>query len=697
MTPDTPPGSVPPMDGVAPPGQPAPSVPVQNSAPAAAPQPPKTPDAVKVQKITLTLRSLAAFVYIAFIGWELFLLAFLPSPTGELRELQSFGTLTSWAGAAGIVVLGWLAVMRISQSKASMALRQRSLMIAAVLLAPGIALAAATPFFISREPALFIEITNPKTAADFVAPVSVTFSLEQATATLKNLGYRPARYQWDANGDGKLDEETVAPVFTAAYPKQGSFIVTAIIVSDGTTPRKVQKRVIIPRSVFSITPSQPVVEKPVRFSVGGLVADPKTIKQVTWDFGDGGKTETAKIPEAAHTYYITGSYEVKAVIQLTTNAEQTITRTIEVQEPTPLPFPVTLLVQPENPMGPAPFGALLELQTDEDLREVHWDFGDGKEERGAGLLRTGHTYDTVGIYSVVARARNGSGQLAELTQIIRVTESLQLSDLKYEGSPQVQNNRIRGEVPLEVELTPRTATPLVSFLWESSDEGTRVQDSTFRGTYREEGTYTVTLVAQNADGHVFRQPITIEVSPASADPIINAIPENGVAPLTVQFDASESFVPPTETLAGFKWLFGDEKNNDDAELASARVQHIYKLPGEYKVSVRLVMVSGKEFTAQRTIVVRRPPLDACITSSRTRVQAGKGVEFDSSCSTGAPQTYVWEVRDDANPNVVLAQGPAAKYIHVFETPGVYTVSLLLRDQWGNQDTSSVSISVTVEP
>ncbi len=684
------------MDGVAAPQQqvPAPLPPVQ---PAADPPKQKPVPADGLHKMTLTLRSIGTLLYIVFIGWELFLLAFLPSPTGQLRELQSFGTLTSWVGAAGILGLGWLAVLRISQSKVSLAARQRSLIISAAILVPGIALAAVTPFFISREPSLSIDIQNPTRSEDFVAPVSVTFSLERAVSTLRNLGYRPTKFQWDVNGDSKLDEESVVPTFTAVYPKQGAYLVTVIIVSDGTTPRRLQRRIIIPRSVFSMAPVQPVVEKPVQFSVAGLVTDPKSIKQVTWDYGDGSKAEVARIPEAAHTYYVVGTYEVKATIQLTTNVEQTIARTIEVKEPVPLPFPITLTAQPQNLMGPAPFGALFSVESSEDLREISWDFGDGKEERGADLLRTGHTFEAVGIYPVVMRARNGSGQLAEITQIVRVTEPLQLSDLKFEGSPPVQNNRIRGEVPLEVELTPKTATPLVTFLWESTDEGTRVEDSTFRGTYREEGTYTVTLVAQNADGHVYRQPITIEVQPASAEPIINAVPENGVAPLTVQFDASESFIPPTETLAGFRWLFGDERNNDQAELASARVQHVYKTPGEYKVQVTLVTVSGKEFEADRTIVVRRPPLDACITSSRVRVQAGKGVEFDSDCSTGVPQTYVWEIRNDASPSVVLAQSPAAKYVHVFEAPGTYTVSLTLKDQWNNQDSSSVSITVTTEP
>ncbi len=618
----------------------------------------------------------------------------LPSPTGELRDLQSIGVLTSLSGIGVILLVGWLGVLRISHSQVSTALRQRSLIVLVAILVPGVLLAAATPYFITREPALAIDVVSPTKASDFVAPVSVTYSVERAVATLRNLGYRPAKYQWDGNGDGKMDQETIVPTFTALYPKQGAYLVTLLIQFDGASPKRIQKRLNVPTAVFSVIPEEPVIEKPARFSIASLLADPKQLKQVTWEFGDGTKKEIMKTSEITHTYFTTGEYEVTAVLQLASNAEQTLKRTIRVKDPVPLPFPITMTVEPKNPMGPAPFGAVFKLETKEPIREIIWDFGDGKEERGTDLFRAGHTYDEVGIYPVVIKARSASGALAELNQIVRVTQTLQLQDLRFEGTPAVVNNKIQGELPLFVEITPKTGIPLVTFFWESDDAEADIQGTTFRATYRKEGTYNVTLVAQNADGYVARVPLAVLVKPASAEPSITARPENGVAPLTVQFDASESYIPPDETLAGFKWLFGDEERNDAVELGPSRVEHVYKKPGEYKVTLKLVTVSGKEFSAERTIVVRRPTLSSCITSSRTKVQAGKGVEFDSACSTGFPLTFVWDVRSDANPKVTLAQGPTAKYIHVFDVAGVYTVSLTLTDEWGNEDSSSVSITVT---
>jgi PKD repeat protein len=106
------------------------------------------------------------------------------------------------------------------------------------------------------------------------------------------------------------------------------------------------------------------------------------------------------------------------------------------------------------------------------------------------------------------------------------------------------------------------------------------------------------------------------------------------------------------------------------------------------------MNDGKDYKTTKTIVVRRPTLGACIQASRTTVQAGKGVAFDSSCSIGIASKIAWDVRSDASPDLSLAQSPEAQYVHVFDTPGAYTVSLTLTDQFGNTDKKSVSITVT---
>ncbi|NOS66754.1 MAG: PKD domain-containing protein, partial [Candidatus Peribacteraceae bacterium] len=219
--------------------------------------------------------------------------------------------------------------------------------------------------------------------------------------------------------------------------------------------------------------------------------------------------------------------------------------------------------------------------------------------------------------------------------------------------------------------------------------------STLLGVFRKEGTYPVTLMGEGAEGKSMRMPITFDVKPPSAEPVISLTPDGGTAPLEVTFDGSQTFIPPGETVAGFKWLFGDEaQGTRTPELAGARVQHTFKAPGEYLIKLSVVLISGKEFTAQRTILIRKPILSACLTASRLKVQAGKGVEFDSACSTGEASSVLWDVRRDDTPDIVQAQSGDEKYVYVFEEPGDYTVTLTLKDAFSNVDKKTVSISVT---
>lgn len=680
--------SAPAVDGIA--------VPVP-SKPISAPPPPFAKE--KILAVQKKLLLLGGGVYAAYVLWSALLLVLLPDPNGDLQGLKSAGLMVCMAGGVLLVGVGWLAFQRISSADASIALRRRSLLLICAIIVPGLVLSGAVAFMISQEPPLPLDIAEPATAAEIVAPLSVTFSAQRATDILRKLGYRAIQYRWDTDGDGSLNEETVSPTSSALFERQGAYNVSVSITLSDQSVRRIVKRFVIPRAVFSVKPAQPVVERASSFSISHTLSDEKSLKEVQWDFGDGSTMESQTVPDTVHTYYAVGTYTVTAVVLLENQSQMTMTRNVTVTEPPPLPFAVTFFSEPANLVGPVPFGAIFRVETDEPVRDIDWNFGDGESERGVDVKRVGHAFEKAGVFPVTVRLRNGSGKVAELTNIVRATEVLNVSDLHFEGTPDMKGtSTIEGEVPLRVLLTPKTTTPLIKFTWEVPADGTlTVNGDTVQGTFRKEGTSMMTLLAEDPQGKAMRYPIRVEVGPPSAAPTISAKPESGVAPLTVVLDASQSFIPPGDTLAGFQWSFGDGNRGRGGgeEPGPARVEHTYTEPGEYSVNLRIVMASGKEYTAERTIIVRRPLLTACITPSRLSVKAGKGIEFDSSCSAGSPTSYLWDVRSDVQPDVVIAQSPKQSYVHVFQQPGTYSVSLLVKDQWNNQDQKSVAI--TVEP
>lgn len=666
-------------------------------------QPPKplVDDAAKfasrVQGTKRVLVALFGMGYFAFMCWGLFLLAVLPSADDQLRKLIPLGLLSAVIGGGFLLLLGLFLFQRVSRSDVSARARQFGMAKIILIVLPGLALSGLLPMMITREPTLYLEITDPTSADDFVAPVSVTLSAKTATETLRKLNLKAVKYQWDTNSDGKMDEETVEPKATVLFDRAVVQNVSVSIVLEGGKSRKVVRRITIPRAVFDTSPLPPIVDRPVKFNILKLLADPKLLSEVTWDFGDGSSPKTSKTTDVVHTFYTTDRVTVTATVKFTNNTQQVFKRDLVVQDPPPLQFPATLTTEPKNLVAPFPLGVTFTVQTDEPVKDIIWNFDEGKEEHGADLRRISHLFNQPGSYFVTAKIRSESGKLDELSVLVRATEVLQLNDLTFVGQPPVQNNSVvRGEVPLTVQLTPKTSIPLVQFSWEDA-EGTAVQGqnpAVFQKVYRKEGTYKVSLIAQSADGKAIVLPLTIQVDPPSADPEFAVKPESGSAPLTVNLDASSTFVPPGQEIAGFEWTFGDEVNNQKPVLGAARVEHTYKEAGEYTIQLRVVMTDGKDFKATRKLVVRRPTLSSCFTASRTTVQVGKGVEFEASCSVGTPTSYLWDIRGNDKPDLPLGQSAERGYSFVFDTPGTYQVTLTLADAFENKDSKTVEITVT---
>jgi hypothetical protein len=153
-----------------------------------------------------------------------------------MQTLVSAGLVSSVAGLAFLLLIGFLALKRIGASSASVSVKQRSLFRVIVALIPAIAASAAVPLLITREPSLPLDIVSPTTASELVAPLSVTLSAQRAVDILSKQGLKVAKFQWDTDGDGKPNDESVVPTTTVLIERQGSYSVVArIILSDSST------------------------------------------------------------------------------------------------------------------------------------------------------------------------------------------------------------------------------------------------------------------------------------------------------------------------------------------------------------------------------------------------------------------------------------------------------------------------------
>lgn len=657
------------VDGLTPPPQP--------QAPKAQPAPVTNPN----RNLKLILLAVGSLLYMGYAMVCLALMASLPTQTGDGQELVQVGLLIALVGFIAFAAVGAFGFLRIGKSGAAPAIRMRALLKLAAAVLPGIVLSAATPLMILRQPTYALEITNPTDPNQFIAPVSVTFSFASVIENLKQQGFTPLKYAWDINADGKAEQETQVPTLTARFDKSGIYAVSMRVAGADGTVKTASKRFVISQSVFTVEPAVPLINQPVVFSLSNLVDKKDTIQKVEWDFdGDEKTDETTTDPQIAHTFFRLQTVTVTARVLLTNNTEALYQRSITIQNPPALPFPVSIQSEPKNLLGNDPFPALFSVQTTTPVAQVEWDFGDG--EKGQGT-RAAHTFATRGNYVVTAKVYSQSGATAELSTVVQVVDRLNLANLTFDGTPQPSGTSIEGEVPLTLNLTPKTSTPFVQFAWEAP-EATEVgsTSTTLQATYRREGTYVVTLVAQDAEKKVLRYPITVKVSAPSSSLDIIMEPETGIAPLNVKFDASETYVP-NETITGFLWKFGD---NSPEQYTGARTDHTFTEPGTYVIDLTVKTTSGKDFRTNKTIVVREPLIKACILPSRTSGPSPLGIQFSSSCSSGDIASYLWDFGDGS-------QSDQKDPIHVYDDPGTYNATLTVTDGTGAKDASSVTISV----
>ncbi len=617
------------------------------------------------------------------------LIAMFPRPDGSMGDIRTIGTFVYGIGALGWLLFVIIGFLRISNIKDHPRMKFFALLRLAGIAIPLIVLSAITVFIINVKPKLRLEVIAPKTAADLVAPVSVTFGMNAALKIFTQANLKPLKFEWDYNNDGSTDQETFEPFSTYLITKAGIFNIVAKITMTDETVKQVVYRLVVPRASFGIQPAQPVIDEPATFSIEHLF--PKTADNATkllkakWDFDGDGTTdfETDKLT-ASYTYRKLGKMNVTVALALANQSQSSLQRNFEVVKPAEQPFTITLDTEPQMLLGPPPFGVLFALKTKEPIASALWDFGNQKTTEG---LRVAQVFTAVGTYVVNVAVRSQSGGIAKLSKVVRVTNPLEIRDLTFEGTS-VRDFVIDGEVPLTVDITPVTQQPLISFSWDARNAAeSEITDNTLHAVYRDEGKYFVDLIGIDSDQNIFRKRITINALPPMSLVSFSMDPATPTAPASVKFDASDTFISSGEEITGFEWDFSDSDNPNTSKFSGARVSHLFTKPGTYVITLTVRTTSGKTFSNKQTLTVRVPLLDACFLPSRRNGKAPLGVRFDANCSTGDFLTWTWDFGDSSQSDV---RDPT----HVFLKAGEFTVSLTAVTKDGLKSTKSTTISVT---
>lgn len=224
------------------------------------------------------------------------------------------------------------------------------------------------------------------------------------------------------------------------------------------------------------------------------------------------------------------------------------------------------------------------------------------------------------------------------------------------------------------------AFEILSYNWDFGDKSTAKGD-TQSHTFTELGNYKVVLTATIKDRTSGKeQEVTfsrdITINNVLANVVINAKPEKGVAPFTVEFDGSKSSSDNGE-LSAFAWdLDNDGEFNDGKEETAS---YTFEKVGTYTVKLRVTDANGENAIGEMTIEATVPDTPTAVISIEGAKDLNLTVDtpyiFSGAASTsptGTIEKYSWDFGDATKANTRTVT-------HKFASGGDYDVTLTVTD------------------
>jgi len=530
-------------------------------------------------------------------------------------------------------------------------------------------------------------ITNPANTLNLTAPVTVEFSALDLPINDKQ--YSILSYTWNF-GDGSTGNgPLISHRYTRKTTPDGRFSVVLNVemlsLEDGQTlTRTFTTQVGIENETVSAalvaSPKSGEIPLTVQFD-GSSSYDPDgQITRYRWDLdGDGVFDEEG--PTATYTYLEEGTFTVS--LEVTDNNGQTNVATTEIDAGAVngLRAVITSLDVLEGGTylvgQPYQFSGEQSRVASGNINQFTWDFGDRQPVKSRN---TTHTFEKAGEFNISLTITDQFGNADTAYMTVKVGDKGSKPSPSVKTTPAAQGGTVSGAYPLQVVFDATASTDpdqdIIEYQWDFDGDG--VVDFTGDKTthvYEEEGDFTATLTLVDAGGNQSTKSIPVQVLSQGLVARLEVDETNGEVPLTVTFNAAGSSYKDGRIVA-YQYNFGD---GGEPFVGGSQVTYRYSSVGTFTASVTVTADDGKKSTAQVQIVVRPVALSACFTVNSDRGNAPFFLSVSPACSAGTVKSYEWDFGDgsksfDRQPEV-----------HVYQTPGTYTVRLELTSEQGIVD------------
>jgi PKD repeat protein len=416
-------------------------------------------------------------------------------------------------------------------------------------------------------------------------------------------------YEWDFGADGVIDlvsdQTTVKHVFSA----EGDQTVILQVRDDtGAISPPCEGTVHInasPIAVFQVSDFSPDEGETVAFTDCSYDLDSEIVAW-EWDFGDAVSSDRSS-PE--HIYLDDGVYDVTLTVMDEQGAKGATKARITVQNLLPVSVlevegekegverltGISIVFDATKSLDPSPEGRILRYE---------WDLeglGTYAKTTEAGTLT--YSYSDDGTYQVRVRVVDDDEGVA-LSNPITVQVRNRPPSCTFKWSPQQPND---AESVRFSDTSVDADGEVTSWQWEFGD-GETSTDALPEHQFRDDGTYTVTLVVRDDDG--------AEASYSGEIAVMNASPVAAftVAPAAlhcggvVKFTSLSEDPSPAGQIIHIAWDFGDGTSCPGLPTSCGggdlfAPTHIYQLTGQYRVRLVVIDEQGALGWVSQMVVV----------------------------------------------------------------------------------------------
>ncbi|TAL59831.1 MAG: PKD domain-containing protein [Bacteroidetes bacterium] len=383
-------------------------------------------------------------------------------------------------------------------------------------------------------------ITASFTIAEPIAGYSVTAAsgCYPFIVNLQSTSQDAVLYHWNLGDPTSILDTSIVDSAAYTYNNPGAYPVTLIITDvNGCKDTLIDTlKTLGPLPYFyadTLTGCRPLL---VTFTDTSI--SDSTLTQWIWNFGDGSPNDTTYNDSIAHTYTVTGSFNVTMTVRDTNGCVKTIVKSNYIRPTFPNPaftvdtFACKSDILTYNASATTVIGGT-----------YYWNYGDGNLDTTNNPIIT-HAYTNDGLYVVSLTVVDVNGCDNTITDTVRILKPAAnfgwTIDTVYCGNMQVTFT----------DLSTGMLGPLPQWAWNFGVAGSAIlQNPTV--FYSTGGIFSVTLTVTNGGGCkdtlVLDSIITVPLATGN----FTLTPAAGCNPLTVCFNASAI------NTSGYIWDFGD--------------------------------------------------------------------------------------------------------------------------------------------